>query len=172
MNDGKTTSVGVQPCHSACRSGAYTWSPSPGVLTSTMKAIVRPRNASRETRREVGAEVTGSDIVDEDASWHGSAVIMPVCGQAPVAAVAPVAPDLSVSHLARVDGLRWRDSPERARATRRVGRRPRRAGPGCRPRHTRVRLRAWHDAGTSSSRWRWNLQRDGHLRARARWPDS
>src|SRR5579885_211346 len=49
--DGKTTSVMVHPFHSACSSGAYTARPVPGLFTSTMRAMVAPRKASRETNR-------------------------------------------------------------------------------------------------------------------------
>src|SRR5678816_828259 len=48
---GKTKSVGVAPCHSACWSGAYTWPQLPGLLTITMAAIVSPRKASSDVRR-------------------------------------------------------------------------------------------------------------------------
>jgi hypothetical protein len=46
---GKTRSVRVQPCHSACLSGAYTYFQLPGVFTMIMKAIVMPLKISRET---------------------------------------------------------------------------------------------------------------------------
>src|SRR5262245_30207692 len=49
--NGKMRSVGVQPCHSACRSGGYTARHVPGLLTSTIAATVSPRNASSETSR-------------------------------------------------------------------------------------------------------------------------
>ena len=43
---GKTKSVGVAPCHSACNKGAYTCDHVPGVLTKIIKAIVMPLKAS------------------------------------------------------------------------------------------------------------------------------
>ena len=43
---GKTKSVGVQPCQSACNNGAYTCAQEPGVLTKIIKAIVIPLKAS------------------------------------------------------------------------------------------------------------------------------
>src|SRR5688572_5404895 len=49
--NGKIRSVGVHPCHGACSSGAYTVSQSPGLLTTTMAAIVMPRNTSSDTSR-------------------------------------------------------------------------------------------------------------------------
>jgi hypothetical protein len=49
MKDGNTVSVGVQPFHLACRSGAYACDPSPGLFTNTISAIVAPRKASRDT---------------------------------------------------------------------------------------------------------------------------
>ncbi len=55
--DGKTTSVGVQPCQSACLSGQYAAPASPGVLTRIISAIVAPRKASSETRRSLSLEV-------------------------------------------------------------------------------------------------------------------
>src|SRR5215510_13047096 len=52
--NGKITSVGVRPCHSAWRSGRYTADHVPGLLTTTIAAIVNPRKASSETRRVAG----------------------------------------------------------------------------------------------------------------------
>ncbi len=49
--NGKIRSVGVQPCHSECSSGAYTWPQSPGSLTSSIAATVMPRRASTEAKR-------------------------------------------------------------------------------------------------------------------------
>src|ERR1700693_4531949 len=51
---GKIRSVGVQPCQSACRSGAYTARHVPGLLTSTIAATVNPRNTSSERSRRAG----------------------------------------------------------------------------------------------------------------------
>ena len=48
---GKMRSVGVQPCHSACSSGQYIASQVPGLFTTTIAAMVNPRNASRESTR-------------------------------------------------------------------------------------------------------------------------
>lgn len=49
--NGKTRSVGVQPSQGACFSGAYTYFPLPGVLTSTIPAMVIPRKMSRARNR-------------------------------------------------------------------------------------------------------------------------
>lgn len=49
--NGKTISVGVAPCHLACKRGEYTEFQEPGVLTSIMKAIVIPRNTSNANSR-------------------------------------------------------------------------------------------------------------------------
>src|SRR5262245_12997768 len=51
--NGKTRSVGVHPCHGAWRSAPYcVASPhAPGLLTTIIAAIVRPRKTSRERRR-------------------------------------------------------------------------------------------------------------------------
>src|SRR5690349_3595895 len=51
--NGKIRSVGVQPFHSACSSGQYIASQVPGLLTMTIAAIVRPRNASSADSRRV-----------------------------------------------------------------------------------------------------------------------
>src|SRR5262245_16051451 len=53
--NGKTRSVGVQPCHSACWSGGYTYRHDPGLFTSTMPATVAPRNTSSERSRGAAA---------------------------------------------------------------------------------------------------------------------
>jgi hypothetical protein len=45
---GKTKSVGVAPCHSACSKGAYTCDQLPGSLTIIMPAIVIPLKKSNE----------------------------------------------------------------------------------------------------------------------------
>lgn len=51
IKEGKTRSVKVKPCQIACRRGAYTNSPVPGVFTIIIKAIVRPRKKSMERYR-------------------------------------------------------------------------------------------------------------------------
>src|SRR5215213_6346752 len=61
-NEGNTRSAVVHPCHSEWRSGAYTWSQSPGLLTSSIKATAAPLNASMEARR-AGAD---ADAVTEE----------------------------------------------------------------------------------------------------------
>src|SRR3954454_6448632 len=68
-NDGKTTSVGVHPCHSACFSGQYAASASPGVLTRIISAIVAPRKASREARRAGGDADSPVIVVDTVAPY-------------------------------------------------------------------------------------------------------
>src|SRR5437667_878408 len=60
--NGKIRSVGVQPCHSACRSGGYTARQVPGLLTSTMAATVMPRNASSDTSRPAAAGPGASGV--------------------------------------------------------------------------------------------------------------
>ena len=45
---GKTKSVGVAPCHSACSKGAYTCDQLPGSLTIIIPAIVIPLKKSNE----------------------------------------------------------------------------------------------------------------------------
>ena len=50
---GKTRSVGVQPCHSACLRGAYTCVQLPGLLTNIIPAMVSPRKASKDERRSL-----------------------------------------------------------------------------------------------------------------------
>jgi len=52
---GKIVSVGVQPFHSAWRSGQYTLPQSPGLFTMTMAAMVAPRKTSSDTRRVAAA---------------------------------------------------------------------------------------------------------------------
>jgi hypothetical protein len=47
--NGNTRSVGVQPCHSACLRGGYTYFQLPGVLTIIINAIVIPLKISSET---------------------------------------------------------------------------------------------------------------------------
>lgn len=49
--NGKTKSVGVQPCHSACSNGGYTFPQSPGLFTIVINIMVRPRKTSSEVRR-------------------------------------------------------------------------------------------------------------------------
>src|SRR5829696_4736686 len=49
--NGNTRSVGVQPSHLECSSGGKTLSQSPGLLTTTIVAIVRPRNTSSQAAR-------------------------------------------------------------------------------------------------------------------------
>src|SRR5687767_4580873 len=49
--NGKIRSVGVQPCHSAWPSGQKMALHVPGLLTSSIDAIVMPRNTSSATRR-------------------------------------------------------------------------------------------------------------------------
>ncbi len=49
--NGKIMSVGVKPCHAACRRGAYTARHVPGLFTSTIAATVSPRSASTDSRR-------------------------------------------------------------------------------------------------------------------------
>ena len=44
--NGKTRSVGVQPCHFACLNGAYTNAQLPGLLTIIIIAIVMPLKIS------------------------------------------------------------------------------------------------------------------------------
>ena len=44
--EGKTRSVGVNPCQFACKSGEKVVAPFPGVFTMIMKQIVRPRKTS------------------------------------------------------------------------------------------------------------------------------
>src|SRR5439155_18815956 len=72
---GKIRSVGVQPCQSACRSGAYTAPHVPGLLTSTIPATVSPRNTSRETSRAFGTTPSVSPV--EVARAAGSAARIP-----------------------------------------------------------------------------------------------
>jgi hypothetical protein len=57
---GKIRSVGVQPCHAACSSGGYTCAQLPGLLTSSIAAIVAPRNTSSECSRAGGAPTIGT----------------------------------------------------------------------------------------------------------------
>src|SRR5829696_5203922 len=45
--NGKTRSVGVQPCHGAWARGAYKFDQLPGLFTSIIKATVAPRKTSR-----------------------------------------------------------------------------------------------------------------------------
>jgi hypothetical protein len=45
-NEGKTRSVGVKPCHEACRRGLNGIALLPGVFTIIMKQMVRPLNTS------------------------------------------------------------------------------------------------------------------------------
>jgi hypothetical protein len=59
---GKITSVGVQPCQSAWRNGEYTACHVPGLLTTTIAAIVSPRKASSERSRD-GGPVTASSLL-------------------------------------------------------------------------------------------------------------
>ena len=47
--------VNVQPCHSACSSGAYTALQLPGLLTSIIEAMVAPRNTSSDMSRPTAA---------------------------------------------------------------------------------------------------------------------
>lgn len=54
-NDGKTRSVGVNPCHCACSSGEKASAPLPGVFTIIIKQIVIPLKTSRERNRWLGA---------------------------------------------------------------------------------------------------------------------
>lgn len=49
--NGKTQSVGVQPCQGAWRKGGYTYSQVPGVFTKIIPAIVIPRKTSSATSR-------------------------------------------------------------------------------------------------------------------------
>lgn len=49
--DGKTRSVGVNPCQLACRKGPNGVAPSPGVFTIIMKHTVSPRKTSRARKR-------------------------------------------------------------------------------------------------------------------------
>jgi hypothetical protein len=49
--EGWEDEVGVQPCQSAWNSGGYTARQVPGLLTRTIAATVRPRSASRESKR-------------------------------------------------------------------------------------------------------------------------
>ena len=44
-------SVGVAPCHLACKSGGNTCDQLPGVLTRIIKAMVMPLNTSKESSR-------------------------------------------------------------------------------------------------------------------------
>ena len=46
--NGKTKSVGVAPCHSACSKGAYTCDQLPGSLTIIIPAIVNPLKKSND----------------------------------------------------------------------------------------------------------------------------
>jgi hypothetical protein len=46
--NGKTRSVGEQPCQGAWASGAYKFDQLPGLFTSIMNATVAPRKTSRE----------------------------------------------------------------------------------------------------------------------------
>jgi len=46
--EGNTRSVGVHPCHGACRSGAKTWVQVPGVFTIIIKATVIPLKTSSD----------------------------------------------------------------------------------------------------------------------------
>src|SRR5690349_8465806 len=50
-NEGKTRSVGVNPCQCAWWSGENVVSPLPGVFTMIMKQIVMPRKTSSEVKR-------------------------------------------------------------------------------------------------------------------------
>lgn len=52
--EGNTRSVGVNPCHEACNSGANGVAPLPGVFTIIMKHTVMPRNTSSDKKREEG----------------------------------------------------------------------------------------------------------------------
>ena len=52
--NGKTRSVGVQPCHGWCSSGHQVLAWSPELLTRIIAAIVAPRNTSSESRRSAG----------------------------------------------------------------------------------------------------------------------
>ncbi len=61
--NGNTRSVGVQPFHSACSSGAYTWLQVPGLLTSSMAATVMPRSASTDAKR-VGVWLDGELLME------------------------------------------------------------------------------------------------------------
>jgi hypothetical protein len=45
---GKTRSVNVNPCHSACLKGEYILPQSPGVFTIIMRQTVRPLSTSSE----------------------------------------------------------------------------------------------------------------------------
>src|ERR1700675_280944 len=75
--DGNTTSVIVHPCHAAWLSGPYTWLPSPGVFTSTMRAMIAPRNASSETSRSAaGCRFDAGEKADRvcELAWGGPAV--------------------------------------------------------------------------------------------------
>ena len=47
--NGNTKSVGVYPCHGACKKGVYTADQVPGVLTSIMSKIVAPRKISTDS---------------------------------------------------------------------------------------------------------------------------
>ena len=49
---GKTKSVGVTPCHSACLKGANTYFQLPGSLTTIIAAIVNPLKKSKEINLE------------------------------------------------------------------------------------------------------------------------
>src|SRR5690606_16374281 len=49
--EGKTKSVGVNPCHLACNRGAKVKSQSPAELTIIIKQMVNPRNTSRALNR-------------------------------------------------------------------------------------------------------------------------
>lgn len=44
--NGKTMSVGVAPCHSACSRGGYTLPQSPGLFTMVMSIMVKPLKIS------------------------------------------------------------------------------------------------------------------------------
>jgi len=50
-NEGKTRSVGVNPCQVACKSGGYGSAPLPGVLTIIIKQIVIPLKTSNAKNR-------------------------------------------------------------------------------------------------------------------------
>ena len=61
--EGKTRSVGVNPCHAACSKGLKGTAPLPGVLTIIIKQIVMPRNTSNERNRSLAVLIPSVDLI-------------------------------------------------------------------------------------------------------------
>src|SRR5687768_7885418 len=73
--NGKTRSVIVQPCQSACLSGPWTWPQLPGLFTSSIVAIVMPRKMSSDASRSAFTTIGSASTGGRASSSNGSGAI-------------------------------------------------------------------------------------------------